>query len=72
MLFRKLERAVTPTKRQIAYRGTTEHRPLCALQNTAKYKCYVRSIDCTVEPIDLQKVNVDSNECRQLLMKKLH
>ena len=70
-LFRKLERAVTPTKRQISTRGTTERRPLCALQNSAKYQCYVNSVDCPVEPIDLRKVSVDSDECRLLLMEKL-
>jgi hypothetical protein len=70
-LFRKLERAVTPTKRQISYRGTTERRPLCALQNSAKYQCYVKSVDCPVEPIDLRKVSIDSDECRLLLMDKL-
>ena len=70
-LFRKLERAVTPTKRQISTRGTTERRPLCALQNSSKYQCYVNSVDCPVEPIDLRKVSVDSDECRLTLMKKL-
>ena len=70
-LFRKLERAVTLTKRQISYRGTTERRPLCALQTSAKYQCYVKSVDCPVEPIDLRKVSIDSDECRLLLMDKL-